>query len=110
MKNHIEEDRYLRAKKRVEKLKGFYWHFASYFVVNMFISVTKIISDMDDTTSFMDAFLDFGTFAVWIFWGIGVFFHALGVFAPNLPFLKRWEEDKLEQFIKEDQQQKNQWE
>ena len=110
MKNHIEEDRYLRAKKRIDKLKGFYWHFASYFIVNMFISITKIISDMDDTTSFMDATLDFGTFAVWIFWGIGVFFHAMGVFGSNLPFLRRWEEDKLEQFMKEDQQQKNQWE
>jgi hypothetical protein len=76
----------------------------------MFISVTKIISDVGEDKTFMEAFLDFGTFAVWIFWGIGVFFHAMGVFGANLPFLKRWEEDKLEQFIKEDQQQKNEWE
>ena len=105
MENYTEEDRYIRAKKRVEKLKGFYWHFASYLVVNLFISTSKIVSGMSDGESFMEAFWDFGTFAVWIFWGIGVFFHAMGVFKHNILFSKDWETRKINEFMDEDKQQ-----
>jgi hypothetical protein len=105
MENFIEEDRYLRAKKKIEKLKGFYWHFASYFVVNMFISISKIVRNINNGETFMEAFWDFGTFAVWIFWGIGIFFHAIGVFGQNIFFGKDWEERKINEFMDEDKQQ-----
>lgn len=104
MENYREEDRYIRAKKRVEKLKGFYWHFASYFAVNMFISVNKIVRNINNGESFMEAFWDFGTFAVWIFWGIGIFFHAMGVFGQNILFGKDWEERKINEIMDEDKQ------
>ena len=32
-----KEEAYLRAKKKVDALIGFYWHFAVYIVVNMFL-------------------------------------------------------------------------
>ena len=37
----IEGLKYLRAKKRVEKIKGFYVHFAIYILVNLFLSTAK---------------------------------------------------------------------
>ncbi|MBT8377584.1 MAG: 2TM domain-containing protein, partial [Bacteroidia bacterium] len=35
--DYKKEDAYLRAKKRVEALVGFYWHLAVYIVVNLAI-------------------------------------------------------------------------
>ncbi len=104
MENHIDEDRYLSARKKVEKLKGFYWHFAFYLAVNLFISISKIVSDLGEGKSFMEAFLDFGTFAVWIFWGIGIFFHAMGIFKQNIFLGKEWEERKINEFRENDKQ------
>jgi len=105
MDKFTEEDRYIRAKKRVEQLKGFYWHLAFYLGVNIFISTSKIINNLSDGETFMEAFWDFGTFAVWFFWGIGMFFHTLGVFKQNILFSKDWEERKMNEFMEEEKQQ-----
>ncbi len=104
MDKYIEEDRYIRAKKKIEKLKGFYWHLAFYLGVNLFISISKIVSDLSEGKTFIEAFWDFGTFAVWFFWGIGIFFHAMGVFGQNIFFGKDWEERKIDEFMEEDKQ------
>lgn len=104
------EERFIRAKERVDKLKGFYWHLFSYICVNLFISISKIISNMSGGESFMDAFWDFGTFALWIFWGIGIGFHAMGVFGTNLVFGRKWEERKLKEFMDEDKRERDKWE
>ncbi len=104
MDKYIEEDRYIRAKKKIEKLKGFYWHLAFYLGVNLFISISKIVSDVSEGKAFIEAFWDFGTFAVWFFWGIGIFFHAMGVFGQNIFFGKDWEERKIDEFMEEDKQ------
>ena len=37
--NFNKEEAYLRAKKKLKKLKGFYWHLAAYIVVNIFLIV-----------------------------------------------------------------------
>ena len=34
-----KEEAYLRAKKKLEKLVGFYWHLAVYIVINIFLIV-----------------------------------------------------------------------
>ncbi len=102
MENYSNEERYIRAKKKVKKLKGFYWHFASYLVVNIFISTSKIISDINRGETFFEAALDFGTFALWFFWGIGLFFHAMGVFGPSIVFGKDWEQRKMNEFMDKD--------
>ncbi len=105
MEDYSKEDRYLRAKERVKKLKGFYWHLAVYIIVNMFLTIGKITGEMSHGKTFIEAFWDFGTFAIWVFWGIGVFFHGLKVFGPTLFFGKDWEQRKMNEFIDEDKQQ-----
>jgi len=67
-----------RAKKRLEELKGFYWHLAAYIGVNSFITIFTIVGRMSNGASFLEV-LNFGTFAVWFFWGIGLFFHGMKV-------------------------------
>ena len=88
-----------RAKKRVEELKGFYIHLTVYLAVNMFITTMKVLRNLGDGESFNDAFWDFGTFAVWLFWGIGLFFHALKVFSYNPFFSKDWEKRQIQKYM-----------
>lgn len=97
------EHKYILAKKRVEKIKGFYWHAVSYVIVNVFISAVIIISMMsDDHLSFSQVIKDFGIYATWVFWGIGLFFHWLGVFGSDLFFNKDWEKRKIQEYMNQD--------
>lgn len=102
--NNTREKR-RRAKKRVEELKGFYIHFAVYVTVNTFITTMKVIRDMDEGNSFGEAFWDFGTFAVWFFWGIGVVFHAVKAFSYNPIFGKDWEERQIQKYLERDRKE-----
>lgn len=109
MENYSKEERYLRAKKRVDSLKGFYGHFASYVIVNTFISILKISSDLSEGKTFSESFFEFGTFAVWLFWGIGIFFHAFGLFGKQYLFGEKWEDKKIAKFMKEAEKQESKW-
>ena len=37
-KEYFKEQQYIKAKKRVKEIKGFYSHFLIYILVNIFIS------------------------------------------------------------------------
>lgn len=102
MKN--ENKRLNRAKKRLQELKGFYWHLAAYIGVNSFITISTIIGRMSNGDSFMDT-LNFGTFAIWFFWGIGLFFHGIKVFSYNPIFSKEWEKRQIQKYIEKDKQE-----
>lgn len=98
---YTNQEAYLRAKKKVDKLKGFYWHLASYLAVNLFlISVIVVNSGLENIWNF-------GTFSTAFFWGIGLAFHALGVFGKNFLFAKQWEDRKIQEYIDKD---KTRWE
>jgi len=71
----LEKDEvYKRVRAKVEKLFGFYSHLAVYVVVNVFL--------MSSTVA--------------VFWGIGLFFHAFGVFGS------RYKEHMIEKMIKKE--------
>ena len=90
-----KEDAYIRAEKRLKEIKGFYWHAFWYVAVNIFL-IILIGSNSSD-------FWNFGTFSTAIFWGIGLGFHALGVFGKNLFFNKAWEERKVKEYMDKEQ-------
>lgn len=90
-----QEQAYLRAKQKVKKILGFYWHLASYIVVNVFI-IILIVSNGGE-------FFNFGTFATPLFWGIGLLFHFLSVYGPDFLFGKQWEERKIKEFMEKEQ-------
>ena len=93
------EDAYIRAQKKVKKIVGFYWHLASYVIVNLFL-IFLIGRNTDN-------FWSFGTFSTPIFWGIGLFFHFLSVFGPDFFFGKNWEQRKIKEYMDKD---KKRWE
>lgn len=98
--NILEKQR--RAEQKLKELKDFYHHLMVYVVVNLFISIAKIVSNINNGETFLDAFWDFSTFAVWFFWGIGVIGHAAKVFSFNLFFNKDWEEQQIKKYMEEE--------
>ena len=52
--NYLQEQKYIRAKKRIEDLKGYYWHLASYIVVNLFLSGAQVVDGISENKSFRD--------------------------------------------------------
>lgn len=100
--NFTKEQKYLRAKNRVDELKGYYWHLATYAIVNTFISIAKISNDISEGQSFEQAFFNFESLGLWLVWGIGLMFHSFKVF--GFPFFlgKNWEERKIKEFMNEE--------
>lgn len=90
-----KEEAYLRAKKRVDALVGFYWHLAVYIVVNLFLIILIGVNA---------GFDGFGPYATATFWGIGLIFHFLGVFGANVFFGKDWEKRKIKEFMEKEEQ------
>lgn len=45
------EDRYFKAKKRVEEIKGFYGNLISYIVVNLGLLVINLVTSPKDRKS-----------------------------------------------------------
>ena len=92
-----KEEAYLRAKKKVDSIKGFYWHLAVFVVVNIIIILLNAYYNKN-------GFWSFGTFSTAFFWGIGLLFHFLGVFGADFLFGKNWEEKKIKEFMDKDRQ------
>ncbi|QCX00440.1 2TM domain-containing protein [Aggregatimonas sangjinii] len=65
-------DKYVRAQKRLQEIKGFYTHLVIYLVINTAITVYKIVKSIKG----IEEFWDFGIFAVWFIWGLGLLYHA----------------------------------
>lgn len=90
--NNTEYEKYQRAKKQVEQIKGFYSHLATYILV----MAVLIFINLKYTPQYL-----------WFFWtlfswGIGLFFHAMKAF-NYFPLLnKDWEERKIKQYMEEE--------
>ncbi|MEM6721770.1 MAG: 2TM domain-containing protein [Bacteroidota bacterium] len=93
-KDYKKEEAYMRARKKVEKLKGFYGHFGSYVIVNVFILVLIAIN-LDEGESIWQ----FSHFSTAFFWGIGLAFHAASIFGPDFLLGRKWEERKIQEYM-----------
>ena len=96
--NYQEEERYFKARKRVEEIKGFYGNLIAYIVVNIGLMVINLLTS--------PGYLWF--FWPMIGWGIGVLFHGMKVFNYMPFFGKDWEEKKIQEFMEKDKSEK--WE
>ena len=96
-RNHLEEERFLRAEKKVKKIKGFYWHLFWYVVVNLFLLAMTYRGLDGDENVFV-----YYHFTTPFFWGIGLVCHWFGVFGKNIVFSKEWEDRKTKEFMDKD--------
>lgn len=88
------EIKYLEAKKRVKKLKGFYIHLTIYILVNLMI---VLINYQDLKPG--ESYFKYENFITLFFWGIGLLAHAMSVFVPQFVLGKNWEERKIRQLM-----------
>ncbi|MEE9407293.1 MAG: 2TM domain-containing protein [Polaribacter sp.] len=100
-RNLTQEQKYILAKKRVEKISKFYKHLATYIIVNIFLTAIFIVGDVNDGDTFKEAFLDYHNYKIWLFWGIGIVFQALNTFGLSLFMNKDWEEKKIKKYMEE---------
>ncbi len=95
--NNQEYERYQKAKKRVKEIKGFYGNLVSYILVISFLTFIN---------------LKYTPEHLWFYWpmlgwGIGVLFHAFGVFNIVPFFGDDWEEKKIKELMEEEDKQKD---
>lgn len=102
--DYKEERSYFRARKRVKDIKGFYIHLIVYIIINIMISGVIVFGLTRSGDSFLEALTNFGTYSTAFFWGIGLFFHWLGVFGfKSLGFGKNWEERKIREMMEKEE-------
>ncbi len=89
-----KDDAYYKAKDQVKEMKKFYTSLMSYIV---FISLLAGLNYY--TNEFRNMWFLWAAFG----WGIGLFFQAAKAFDWNPFFGKDWEERKMKQLMKEDQ-------
>ena len=87
-----ENEKYQRAKARVDELKGFYTHLIMYVLVNIFLMILNFMTAPDD---------------LWFYWpmmgwGIGLVWHFMGVFVVGRAFGKTWEEKKIRELMEKE--------
>ncbi|TDE02390.1 2TM domain-containing protein [Flavobacterium hiemivividum] len=95
------EERYFKAKKRVEEIKGFYGNLIAYIIVNIGLLALNLVTSPNH---------------LWFYWpmlgwGIGVIIHGMKVF-NYMPFLRKdWEEQKIKEFMEKEKenQRKDNW-
>ncbi|HEX21141.1 MAG TPA: 2TM domain-containing protein [Actinobacteria bacterium] len=85
---------YKLAKKKAAAERGFYSHLISYVTINIVIIIINLLTSPDNLWFYW----------VTIFWGIGIFFHALDTFTiRNKTIGKEWEKKKSQQIEDEEQ-------
>jgi hypothetical protein len=92
METNNDYERYQRAKKQVEQIKGFYSHLASYILVMAIL----IFINLKYTPQYLWFFWSF------MGWGIGLLFHAMKAFNWFPFFNQEWEEKKIREYMEEE--------
>lgn len=90
----IESEKYLRAKKRMEEIKGFYWHLFATCLATVIVVVINYL-----TTDFPWSLFPIGAFI------LSLIIHWFVVFKRGSFFSQKWEEDKIREFMDEDNEQ-----
>ncbi|MDR4891712.1 MULTISPECIES: 2TM domain-containing protein [unclassified Chryseobacterium] len=89
--NDIE---YQRARRQVERLRGFYGHLFAYIAVNAMIVVYNYTNLKPG-----ESYFQFKNFFTATFWGIGLAAHAVTVFLPRVNFIRKWEDKKIKELM-----------
>jgi hypothetical protein len=94
-----DDKNYIRAQKRVYKIKEFYKHLSVYLIINFIFIGRRIYKDIDYGDTLLDAFTDLSNYRFFFWWGVGLVIHGIVVLGtPNI-FNKNWEERKVKEYM-----------
>ena len=108
--NQFDNEKYERAKKKMEDIKGFYTHLVVYLIVNTMLILVQL--GIFTRGFYGIEFPEWSVFSTPFFWGIGLFFHGLYVFLHRFRFFKDWEERKIKEYMDKDEaefKETNKW-
>ncbi len=88
-----EQERYARARRRVEEIRGFYEHLALYIAVNLLLIGINMLVSPNSLWFYWVTF----------FWGIGVVLHGFGVYVEGRIFGRAWEEKKIREIMEREE-------
>jgi hypothetical protein len=84
-----EQDRYARARRRVEEIRGLYEHLVLYIAVNLLLFGINMLFSPDSLWFYWVTF----------FWGIAVVLHGFGVYVEGRIFGSAWEKKKIREIM-----------
>ncbi|MBO3116149.1 2TM domain-containing protein [Winogradskyella sp. DF17] len=93
----MEESRnlkYIRAKNRVQREKGFYNHLVVFILVNIGITAFKIYGNLSSWDDFTKELISLNVLSTWVVWGCILLFHFFMV-----RFGGQWEEKKINEYM-----------
>lgn len=102
MENFDDKTAYDIAKKKVDKIRGFYIHLLVYTAINCMIIYANVQFLKPNESVFQ---LKIFSTAFW--WGIGLLAHGVNVFAMDLLFGRNWEERKIREIMEKERQNKD---
>ncbi len=89
----MNDEKYEKAKKRVEELKKFYGNLVTYGVINVILIIINLVTSPGNLWFYW----------VTIFWGIAILLHASKVFILKGKFLgEEWEERKIKEIMEKE--------
>jgi hypothetical protein len=93
----MNDERYEKAKKRVEELKKFYGNLITYVAVNILLIIINLVTSPRSLWFYW----------VTIFWGLAILLHASRVFVLRGKFLgEEWEEKKIRELMEKEERSK----
>lgn len=87
-----EQEKYEKARKRVDELKSFYSHLFVYLAVNAGLFLLNMLTSPRHLWFYWPL----------IGWGIGLTIHGLSVFGTQRLLGKDWEERKIKEMMDQD--------
>jgi len=93
--------KYLEARKKVVALRRFYIHLFLFLIVNIALLFKLIMLEKDESLNFFV----WVVLNIMITWSIGIIVHAWCVFDGRIIFSKAFKDRKIEEFIKDEQNQ-----
>jgi hypothetical protein len=88
-----EQDRYEKARKRVEEIKDFYVHLLVYITVNAGLFLINLVSSPGNWWFYWPL----------LGWGIGLLAHGVAVFGLRGFLGSEWEERKIRQIMEKEE-------
>lgn len=89
-----DQQKYQRAKKRVEEMRGFYGNLSAYLVMSVFFVILNVLTSPGHYWFYWPM----------LGWGLGVVFHGLKVFNYSPLLSKDWEERKMREFMEKEEE------
>ena len=92
-----DDPKYIEAKRRVAKVRGFYASLSSYILVNIILIIVNLITDPKNLWFYWVTFI----------WGVFLIFQAITAFSPSSMFGEDWEKRKIKHYMDKEETKKN---